>query len=64
MVTIIDIFSKFVAGYTIPTREAINVLKSLKATYSIPKKIVCDQGVEFPANIFKEFCEKYDIEVH
>lgn len=67
ILTIIDKFSKYATGYTLPSRTSIFVLKSLKHCFSllgIPKKIVCDQGTEFMSNIFKDFCEQYKIDLH
>lgn len=67
ILTIIDKFSKFAAGFTITARTSLNVIKSLKnfiSTYGIPKKIICDQGKEFTAIIFQDFCKQFDIHLH
>lgn len=67
ILTIIDKFSKFASGYTLPSRTSVCVLKSLKSFISllgIPGKIVCDQGSEFTSNIFKDFCKQYNIALH
>jgi hypothetical protein len=65
--TIIDKFSKFATAYPIESRNSLNIIRSLKhyvSLHGIPKKIICDQGGEFTANIFKDFCTQYDITVH
>lgn len=67
ILTIIDIFSKFAAGFTIPARTSMNIIKELKnfvSIYGIPKKLVCDQGKEFSSIIFKDFCKQFDISTH
>lgn len=67
ILTIIDKFSKFAVGLTLSNRTSIVVLKAFKnfiTQHGIPKKVVCDQGVEFTANIFKDFCKQYEIEQH
>lgn len=67
ILTIIDKFSKFAAGYTLSTRNSICILKSLKhfiSLHGIPKNITCDLGSEFCAQIFKDFCGQYDINIH
>lgn len=67
ILTVIDKFSRYATGYTLPSKTSICVLKSLKSFMNIlgiPKKIVCDQGTEFNSNIFKDFCRQYQIELH
>lgn len=67
ILTIIDKCSKFACGYTISSRNSITVLRAFKnyiSTYGIPKMIVCDQGSEFAANIFQDFCKQFQIEMH
>lgn len=67
ILTIIDKFSKYAMGYTLPSKTSVCVLKSLKSFFSllgIPKKIVCDQGTEFTSNIFQDFCKQYKIDLH
>jgi len=49
VITIIDKFSRFAVGYTIPARDSLNIVKSIKkfiSQYGVPKKIICDQGAE------------------
>jgi len=56
ILTIIDKFSKFAEGYTIPSRDSINITKHMMfffKTHGIPKTIVCDQGPEFAGILFK-----------
>lgn len=67
ILTIIDKFSKFAAAYTLTARNSLCVIKSLKhflSLHGIPNKIVCDQGTEFTSNIFKDFCQQYQIDLH
>jgi len=67
ILTIIDKFSKFAEGYTIPSRDSINITKHMMfffKTHGIPKTIVCDQGPEFAGIIFKELCNQYNITLH
>lgn len=67
ILTIIDKCSKFACGYTLSCRSSITILKSFKqylSSYGIPKTIVCDQGSEFTANIFQDFCKQLEIKLH
>lgn len=67
ILTILDKFSKFAAAYTLPNRTTLSVTKSFQMflrQYGIPKKVVCDQGSEFTGNIFKDFCNQYNINLH
>lgn len=64
VVTIIDKFSRFACGYTIPARDAVNVVGTIRrfiVAYGIPKKIVYDQGAEYNSNHLKDFCQQYTI---
>lgn len=48
--TIIDTFSRYSWGVTIPAKESINIVKAMKnlmTVFGIPKKVV-----EFYSNIF------------
>lgn len=67
ILTIIDKFSKFAAAYTLSIQNSLNVIKSLKhfmSLHGIPKKLISDQGSEFTALIFKDFCKQYNIDLH
>lgn len=67
ILTLIDKFSKFAAAYTLAARNSLNIVKSIKHFMSLhgtPQKIISDQGSEFTANIFKDFCNQYNIELH
>lgn len=67
ILTITDKFSKFAWAYTLQAKTSICVLRSFKdfiALFGVPKKVVCDQGVEFTASIFKDFCRQQQIEQH
>lgn len=67
ILTVIDKCSKFACGYALSCRNSITVLKAFKnfiSSFGIPKMVVCDQGSEFVANIFKDFCRQFQIELH
>lgn len=67
ILTIIDKFSKFASAYSLESRNSISILKSLKhylSLHGIPKKLVCDQGAEFSANILKDFFRSKNIDIH
>lgn len=67
ILTIIDKFSKFAAAYTLPARNSLHVIKSLKcfmSLHGIPQKIITDQGAEFLSTIFQDFCKQYDVQLH
>jgi len=67
VITIIDKFSRFAVGYTIPARDSLNIVKSIKkfiSQYGVPKKIICDQGAEYASALFRDFCRQYGIELH
>jgi len=65
--TIIDKFSRYAWGVTIPAKESINIVKVMKnfmALFGIPKKMICDQELEFSSNLFKDSCRQYELELH
>jgi len=67
VLTIIDKISRYAWGLTIPAKESVNIVKAVKsfmALFGVPKKIICDQGVEFTSNLFKDFCRQYELELH
>jgi len=67
ILTAIDKFSRFAAGYTIPTRDCLNTTRSLRSfinTYGIPQKLIFDQGAEFSGKLFRDFCNQYNMEIH
>jgi len=60
-------FSKFSSAYTIPARNCINMVKSLRHYFcfiGIPAKLIFDQGAEFSGKIFIDFPKQYDIITH
>lgn len=62
ILTAIDKFSRFAAGYTIPTRGCLNTTRSLRNfinTYGIPQKLIFDQGAEFSGKLFRDFCNQW-----
>jgi len=66
-VTVIDKSSRFAAGYTIPTRDSLSVIKAIRSfmsSYGIPKNLICDQGAEYLLKLFSVFCRHYNIHVH
>jgi len=32
------------------------------AFFGVPEKIICDQGVEFSSNLFKDLCKQHELE--
>lgn len=67
ILTITDKFSKFIAAYTLVAQNSHTIIKSIRhfiSLHGIPKTLVADQGVEFTANLFKDFCSQYDIQLH
>ena len=67
ILTIIDKFSRFAWGFPLNCRESVAILKQFKtfiSLYGIPKKIICDQGSEFIANIFQDYCKQHEITLH
>jgi len=65
--TIIDNILRYAWGVTISAKESINIVKAMKNfmdLFGIPKKIICDQGLEFSSNLFKNFCRQYELELH
>lgn len=67
ILTMIDKFSKFAAGYTLESRTTVCILRNIQKfinLYGIPRKIVSDQGSEFTSSILKDFCRQYQIDLH
>jgi transposase InsO family protein len=65
--TIIDLFSRYTQAYFIEDSTAITVINKLRHYFNhqgLPKKIVCDEGVEFKNNVFQEFCKLFKIDLH
>lgn len=55
ILTNIDKFYKFAAGYTVPSRDSLDIVKSMRnfpSTFGLPKKLICDQGPEFAIKLF------------
>jgi len=39
-------------------------MKNFMALFGIPKKMICDQELEFSSNLFKDSCRQYELELH
>lgn len=66
ILTIIDAFSKFVWIFptkTVTAQESVNKVKTLTAVFGNPKRIICDHGTSFTAEVFKEHCSSENIEL-
>lgn len=64
ILTIIDKFSKFAAAYTLPARNSLSIIKSLKhyiSLHGIPQNLITDQGSEFTSTLFHDFCKQFGI---
>ena len=65
--TAIDSYSRYTVFYPLKTKKAeevVNCLKTYVASFGTPKAVCCDNGGEFRAEIFKEFCRRHHITVH
>jgi len=66
ILTIIDIFSKWVETIPIRNKEAITVSKALfdhvLSRYGIPLQILSDRGLEFEGSTLEELCRLLDID--
>jgi len=65
--TIIDSFSKFVHIYRLNNMTSIDIANKLLkflSQYTIPDKIVCDNGKEFNNIVIKEFLALHKINIH
>ena len=66
IVTVIDIFSKWAEAYPVRTHTAPIVAKVLIdnffSRFGMPRRILTDQGKEFESILFKELCEKMEIQ--
>jgi len=50
---------------TVPGKECVSIVKAMKsfmALFGVPEKIICDQGVEFSSNLFKDLCKQHELE--
>lgn len=66
ILAIIDAFTKFVWLFPVKSttaNETINKLKVVTTIFGSPRRLITDRGTAFTANIFKEFCEKENIEL-
>ncbi len=67
VLTIIDSYSRYTVFYPLKTKRAEEVVKSLRssmAAFGTPRAICCDNGGEFRAAMFQDFCQKHHILVH
>lgn len=67
IITIIDKFSKYANAFILESKNSIDVIKSLRKFFSIhgiPRKLICDPGLEFSSMIFTDFLKQFKIEVH
>jgi transposase InsO family protein len=56
----VDAFSKYPEVVPVPnitTRQTVNVLRKLYSQHGVPETIVSDNGPQFTAQDFKEFCK-------
>lgn len=64
ILVVVDAFSKFLNLYpvrTVAAKESCLRLTQYFLHYSKPIKIISDRGSCFRSDVFKEFCERYDI---
>lgn len=56
--------NKFLIGYPLPSKEALEVIKKLMAlmlTFCVRVSIRCDTGGEFTATVVHHFCKWLDV---
>ena len=66
IITAVDLFSKWAEAYPVRTHSAPVVAKVLMdnffSSFGMPRRILTDQGREFESALFKELCEKMEIQ--
>lgn len=65
ILAVIDAFTKFTWLFAVKSTTSLETIKKLEVittTFGNPRRIITDRGTAFTANLFKEFCEKEDIE--
>ena len=67
VLTVIDSYSRYTRFYPLTTKRAEEVVKNLanySADFGTPRGVVCDNGGEFVAELFKDFCRRNNITIH
>lgn len=67
VMTVIDSYSRYTIFYPLKTKRAEEVVHNLRnytTVFGTPKAVCCDNGGEFRAGVFKEFCRRHHITVH
>lgn len=63
-----DLFTKFVFGKPLRDAKTDHVLKFLEREvflkYGVPEKLICDNGVQFTSKNFREFMNKFEIQLY
>lgn len=66
-VTIVDSFSKFGQAYAVKSLNAIETTDRILRFFNhfgIPRKITCDNGIEWKNDVFQGFCRTHELEIH
>jgi hypothetical protein len=60
LITIIDVFSKYLFVYSIKNKTSVQIVKMFKDLFKRrkPVKLRCDKGKEFDNSLFKNFCKE------
>ena len=63
----VDNYSKFIMVYPITNVTASTIIKTMKhiiSSHGIPSTLVTDSGSQFTSEEFRQFCAKYNIQLH
>lgn len=65
--TIVDSFSKLGQAYPLKSINSIDTANSILRFlnhFGLPRKITCDNGIEFKNDVIQELCRVHQIEIH
>ena len=67
VLTVIDHYSRYTRFYPLKSKRADEVVQNLAnfiADFGVPAAFCCDNGGEFRAEVFREYCRRNNIQVH
>ena len=67
VLTAVDSYSRYTRFYPLKTKRAEEVVRNLAnfvADFGTPRAVCCDNGGEFRAELFRDFCRRHSIALH
>jgi transposase InsO family protein len=68
VVVVVEYFSKWIEAKPLATITSVTVQKffwqNIVCRFSVPKAITVDNGTQFDAETFKDFCDRFGTKIH